>query len=68
MESKRVNRPHLVYIIDSLSVALERIYMALDLWTWVKVFYADPAFHRANLIACIPCGQCQSSHLPEMIK
>ena len=54
MESKRVNWPHVVYIIDSLSVALERIFLVLDLWTWVKVFYTNPAFDRADCIACVP--------------
>ena len=54
MESKRVNWPHVVYIIDSLSVALERIFLVLDLWTWVKVFYTNPAFDRAACIACVP--------------
>ena len=44
MESKRVNRPHVVHIINRLSVALERIFLVLDLWTWVKVFHTDPAF------------------------
>ena len=54
MESKRVNRPYVIYIIDSLSVALERIFLVLDLWTWVKVFHTDPAFDRADRIACVP--------------
>jgi len=56
-ESKRVNRPHMVYvIIVCLSVALERISLVLDFWTWAKVFYTEPAFDRANHIACIPCA------------
>jgi len=31
MESKRVNRPHVVDIIDSLSVALKHIFLVLNL-------------------------------------
>jgi len=44
MESEHINWPHMVYIINCLSVALEHIFLVLDLWTWVKVFYTDPAF------------------------
>jgi len=55
-ESKRVNWPHMVYVIDSLSVAPECIFLVLDLWTWVKVFYTELAFDQANHIACIPCA------------
>ena len=54
MESGCVNRPHVVYIINSLSVALECIFLVLDLWTWVKVFHINPAFDRTNHIACGP--------------
>ena len=42
--------------IVCLSVALERISLVLDFWTWAKVFYTEPAFDRANHIACIPCA------------
>ena len=56
MESKCVNRPHMIHIINRLSVALERIFLVLDLWTWVKIFYTDPAFDRADRIAYIPRG------------
>ena len=42
--------------IVCLSVPLERIFLVLDPWTWVKVFYTEPAFDRANHIACIPCA------------
>ena len=44
MESKCINRPHVVHIINHLSVALEHIFLALDLWTWVQVFHTDLAF------------------------
>ena len=36
MESKHVNWPHMVYIINCLFVALECIFLVLDLWTWTK--------------------------------
>ena len=36
--------------IVCLSVALERIFLVLELWTWVSIL------HRANHIACIPCA------------
>ena len=52
-ESKRVNQPHMAYIIDSLSVALERIFLILDFRTRVSVSHQH---------------QHQSSHLPELIK
>jgi len=54
MESKHVNWPHVVHIINCLSVALERIFLVLNFWTWVKVFHTDPAFDQADRIAFIP--------------
>jgi len=42
--------------IVCLSVAPECIFLVLDLWTWVKVFYTELAFDQANHIACIPCA------------
>jgi len=54
MESKCVNWPHVVHIINHLSVALECIFLVLDLWTWVKVFHTDLAFNQADRIAYIP--------------
>ena len=54
MESKHVNWPDMVYIIDGLSMVLECIFLVLDLWTWVKVLYTNLAFNQANCIACVP--------------
>lgn len=41
VECKRVDRPHVVYVVDSLTMALERVLFLLRLRTRVEILHGD---------------------------
>ena len=45
VERERIHRPYVVYVVNRLPVALERILLLLRLRTGVEVLHGDPSLH-----------------------
>jgi hypothetical protein len=53
MKSERVDRPNVIHVIDSLSVAFEGIFPLLTSWGRVEILHGDATFYRGGCISCI---------------
>ena len=52
VEGKGVDGPDVINVVNRLAMALERVFLVLDLGAWVEIFNRNPAFDRRSCVSC----------------
>ena len=65
MECEGVDGPYMIDVVDGLSVALECVFLLLNLGAWVKVLHSDAPLDRSGRITCADTAHGYIS-LPKM--